>query len=85
MIPENSKPATVLFYSDIKRRIFPYSLTYRQQTYKIDHLGLHHTSRTGQTLFHIFSVSSGHLFFRLKLNTNNLLWTLEEVADGSSL
>jgi hypothetical protein len=43
---------------------------------------MHHTIREGRTLFHIFSVSSQDLFFRLKLDTDNLFWTLEEIADG---
>jgi hypothetical protein len=75
-------PVTVLFYSDSAHKVFPYSLTWRREPYKINHIGLHHTTRVGQTLFHVFSVTSGNLFFRLKLNTDNLFWTLEEVSDA---
>jgi hypothetical protein len=43
---------------------------------------LHHTFRSGRTLFHVFSVASKSLFFRLVLNTDTLFWRLEEISDG---
>ena len=76
------QPITVLFYSDSCHRVFPHSLVWRHQTHKITRVGLHHTTRIGQTLYHIFSVTAGQLFFRLKFNTDNLFWILEEVADA---
>lgn len=60
----------------------PISLTWQNRDHIITQQGLHHTTRTGRTLHHVFSVVSGDLFFRLNLNTDTLNWTLEEVSDG---
>lgn len=60
----------------------PISLTWYNRTYQIIQLGLHHTYRDGITRHHVFSVISQDLFFRLNLNTDNLIWTLEEISDG---
>lgn len=62
--------------------IMPQKIKWRNRVYVISQIGLHHQIRRGQTLFHIFSVSTGTLFLRLSLNTENLLWTLEEISDG---
>lgn len=54
------------------------------RNYKIDKIGLHHTYRQGRTLYHVFSATTGSLFFRLVLNTDNLSWRLEEIFDELS-
>ena len=51
-------------------------------TYPIVKVGLHHTFRQGRTLYHVFSVTSKTLLFRLVLNTETLNWRLEEISDG---
>lgn len=71
-----------LQFNHNNHQVFPYRLTFKGRTYTITKIGLHHTFRQGRTLFHIFSVVSQNFFFRLKLNTDNLFWTLEEVSDG---
>lgn len=48
----------------------------------IEKIGLHHTYRDGRTLYHVFSVSGKNLYFRLVLNTDNLFWMVEEIADN---
>ena len=60
----------------------PYLVKWRNRNYKITKLGLHHKYRHGNTLYHVFSVVSNNLFMRLVLNSDNLQWSLEEVADG---
>lgn len=59
----------------------PKWVKWKNRVYKIEKVGLHHTYRTGRTLFHIFSVVTSNLFMKLKLNTDNLLWTLEEIDE----
>ncbi|OGG25702.1 hypothetical protein A2960_05100 [Candidatus Gottesmanbacteria bacterium RIFCSPLOWO2_01_FULL_39_12b] len=71
-----------LVFNSQTKKIFPRHLAWRGKTYQIDKVGLHHFFRQGRTLFHVFSVLSGGLFFRLKLNTDNLHWTLEEIAEN---
>jgi hypothetical protein len=51
----------------------------------VEKLGLHHAYREGKTLYHIFSVTTATLFMRLKLDTDNLGWLLEEIEDKSSI
>lgn len=60
------------------------SVEYAGHEHKIEKLGLHHTYRAGRTLYHVFSVASHDLFFRLVLDTDNLLWKLTEVSDGEA-
>jgi len=60
----------------------PKYMIWKGRNYAINKIGLHHSQRVGRTLYHIFSVISGSLFLRLRLNTDNLLWNLEEISDG---
>lgn len=60
----------------------PIWIKWRNRIYKITKIGLHHTESQGDTLLHIFSVICGTIFMRIKLNTKNLVWTLEEVSDA---
>lgn len=71
-----------LVYDHIKRKVFPLLIKWDGKLYSIKKVGLHHTFREGKVLYHVFSVSSESLFFRLVLNTENLMWRLEEVSDG---
>lgn len=60
----------------------PKYLVWKGRNYIVDKVGLHHTFSKGKILYHIFSVVAGTVFFRLKLNSENLLWRLEEVSDA---
>ena len=71
----------IAHYNHHHHRFIPLQLTWEGRSYPIKSLGLHHTYRTGRTLHHVFSVASDSLFFRLNFNTDNLQWTLEEIAD----
>ena len=83
MIEKVSVPVSVsLTFDSTKRIVFPKWLVWNGRTYPILKVGLHHTFRQGRTLFHVFSVVSKTLFFRLVFNTDNLHWRLEEISDG---
>jgi hypothetical protein len=56
----------------------PLSMVWKNRDYRITKIGLHHDYFEGKTLVHIFSVLSDDLFFKLKLNTKNLQWKLED-------
>lgn len=76
-------PVRVIFTSNPKNnKAYPISIAYDGRDYKVTKIGLHHNFRLGRTLYHIFSVVCQDTFFRLSLNTDNLLWRLEEVSDG---
>lgn len=71
-----------LFFDCQRRQIRPEKIFWHNREYPIVKIGLHHYYRQGRTLFHVFSVASESLFFRLVLDTDSLFWTLEEVSDG---
>ncbi len=83
MIEKISTPVSVsLNFDHKKRRVYPKFLIWEGKIYSVEKIGLHHTYRVGRTLFHVFSVASKSLFFRLVLNTETLHWRLEEISDG---
>jgi hypothetical protein len=69
-------------FDSVKRRAVPRSVVWNGRLYGVSKVGLHHTYREGRTLYHVFSVTCGNLFFRLVFNTENLHWRLTEVFDG---
>ena len=78
-----STPVTVSFlYNHRTNSVSPQALLWEGRKYIISKIGLHHMVRRGRTLYHIFSVETANLFFRLVLDTDTLHWTVEEIADG---
>lgn len=83
MIQKISAPVSVqTIYDHRQRKVEPRQIFWDGRYFPVTKIGLHHTFREGRTLFHIFSVISQHLSFRLKLDTDTLFWTLEEISDG---
>ncbi len=83
MLQTLNEPITVTtVYNDKTRKVYPSNIIWKNKLFKITKIGLHYIYRTGDTLFHIFAVSSVELSFKLKLNTSNLFWTLEQISDG---
>ena len=60
----------------------PKKVLFEGNEHLIKKVGFHHCYRDGRTLYHVFSVASDSMFFRLVLNTETLGWMLEEIADG---
>ncbi|HEX8923388.1 MAG TPA: hypothetical protein VF828_01495 [Patescibacteria group bacterium] len=83
MIQKLSTPVSVVLNFDHRRRLAaPELVVWEGRDYPVVKVGFHHSFRQGRTLYHVFSVVSQSVFFRLVLNTDNLFWTLEEVSDG---
>ena len=83
MIERVLVPVSVnLSYYHKTRIVMPKALVWEGRTYYITRVGHHHKYKQGRTLYHVFSVDTDTLFFRLVLNTDTLGWTLEEIADG---
>lgn len=78
----NEKVSVVTIYDREKKSVLPWMIKWQGRRYTITKLGYHHTQRLGRVLHHIFSVTDSIMFFRLDLDTENLMWTLEEVSDG---
>lgn len=74
--------SATLVFDHTKRSVFPREVIWQGRAYSVVKVGLHHTYRTGRTLYHVFSVQTPGLFLRLVFNTDNLHWTLEEISDG---
>ncbi len=60
----------------------PQQLFWNNKVYPVTQIGLRHCLREGRKLFHIFSLVSHNLFFRLRFDTENLSWTIEQISDG---
>ncbi len=60
-------------------KLVPTVIFWRGREYRIEKIGLHFPLRQGRVLHHIFSVLAGGNFFRLNLDTESLVWVLEEV------
>ena len=85
MIQKLSAPVSVAAVFDHTKRAFvPKKVRWDGREYRIEKIGFHHTFREGRTLFHVFSVSAEAMFFRLVLDTETLLFRLEEIADGEA-
>lgn len=83
MLQDINAPVSVkIIYDDTKHLVMPYSLKWQNRVYSLTKLGLHYKYRQGNTLFHVFSVASDTLCFKLILDTSNLFWTLEQISDG---
>lgn len=83
MITKLNEPVSVGFNFDSEQsKVYPKWIVWNGRLYPVKKIGLHHTFRQGRALFHVFSVVSKNLFFRLILNTENLHWKVEQIADS---
>ena len=71
----------ITIYKRLGGKTAPYKIRWNGRSYIITKIGYHHKVREGHTLYHIFNVCTASLAFRLKHNTDNLAWILEEVSD----
>ena len=76
--------SVVSLYDHRRRRFTPKKLSWNGREYPLTREGFHHPVREGRRLYHIFSMSDGATSFRLKLDSETLIWTLEEISDGLS-
>lgn len=68
-----------LLSNHIKGIASPSSLYWHGRRYTLSQIGFHHTVREGRVLFHIFSMTDGTTFFKLKFDTETLVWKLLEI------
>ena len=62
--------------------IQPYLMFWKNRRIKIDSINLVHTSKEGNAVYYHFSVSAGGNFYRLRFDTKNLKWFLEQVEEN---
>jgi hypothetical protein len=80
----SEKVSIVSSYNQEKDSFAIYKMGWRKREYFIKKIAYHHKVREGRDLFHIFHVTDNNLDFRIRFNTENLEWILEEVSDGSA-
>lgn len=78
----NEKISVITLFDTIKGIVIPKKIRWQGRNYLIQKLTYHHKLQEGKYINHIFHVTDGNLDFRLRLNTENLHWILEEVTDG---
>lgn len=71
-----------LLSNHLKGKSYPWVIHWRGARHMITKVGLHHTLRSGRTLYHMFNVTDGNTFFKLRFDTETLGWKLLEVDDG---
>lgn len=80
MIERLNIPVSVLLWCDhTTRQVHIRCLRYDGRDYDIRRVSYRFTRRAGRTLLHIFSAVSDGANFKLALNTDSLVWTLEEI------
>ncbi len=71
-------------FNHCQNKIKPIQIQWNNRDFRVEEIGMHYQFLKGKKLYHVFSVSSKGMFFKLVLNTENLFWNLEEVSDGLS-
>ncbi len=64
-----------------KAEIIPYLFIWKNRRIKVDKINLVHTSKSGNTIFYHFSLSTGSNFYRICLDSQKLKWSLEAVEE----
>ena len=75
----NESVSVDLLSNSLQGKAYPWVVHWHGRRYSIRQIGLHYTERIGRTLFHVFSVSDGTTFFKLRFDTENLGWKLVEI------
>lgn len=74
-------PSIIAIFNGQTKKFLPWRIKWRGRIYTITTVGLHYSLYEGRVLYHFFTVADDNLFFRLKFNTENLQWILEEIDD----
>lgn len=79
----NERVSIITVYNREKGTVMPFKMRWQGREYVMKKLAYHHKIREGRTILHIFHVTDGTSDFKLRLNTETLIWTLEEIYAGS--
>ena len=76
--------SVVSYYSAKKKQTVPYRLNWQNKDYALGPVSYYHSYMEGQDKQHIFELvdKENTLWFRLRLDSGNLHWTLEAIHDG---
>lgn len=78
----NEQVAVIMTFDPYTKKVFPNKIKWQGRVYKIKQVGFHYPLRQGRKLLHCFGVvTDNNTSLKLRLDTDNLHWTLEEVID----
>lgn len=80
----NEKVSIVSSYDRQKGTVFPRKMRWQGRVYLFTKLPYYYKKREGRNIVHIFHMTDGSMDFKLRLDSENLHWTLEEVTDGNA-
>ncbi len=80
----NQEVSVVMYYSARQKQAVPYLLHWQSKDYSLGKVDYYHSFMEGQDRQHIYELvdKDETLWFRLRLNSSNLHWTLEAIHDG---
>jgi hypothetical protein len=76
----------VTYFSSKKRQFVPYRLSWQNKEYELGPVDYYHNYMEGRERQHIFELCDKQqtIWFRLRLDSLNLHWTLEAIHDGDA-
>jgi len=80
----NEEVSVVMYYSAKKKLAQPHLIQWKNKEYAVGKIGYYHNYMEGADKQHIYELidADNSLWFRLRLDTGNLHWTLESIHDG---
>lgn len=78
----NEKVKVLSCFDPATGTVTPEKFRWQDRLYRVKEVGMRHPERHGRIMHHIFSVSDGATFFRLRHDPTTLHWTLEAFSDG---
>lgn len=76
--------SVMLAFNHETRSIMPRKLGWHGREYHVTKVGYHYKVKSGNTLYHIFTVCTENTVFKLALNTDTLHWQLQQIYDEST-
>lgn len=76
--------SVVMYYSASLHQAVPFRLHWQGRDYRLSAVDYHHSYMEGRERQHIYELVNQEqtLWFRLRLDSSNLHWTLEAIHDG---
>ena len=80
----NEEVSVVMYYSANLKQAVPYLMHWQNKDYKLSAVDYYHSYMEGRDRQHIYELVDKEetLWFRLRLDSSNLHWTLEAIHDG---
>lgn len=63
----------------LTKTAYPWMIHWHGRRYHITKVGLHYIEHDGRTLIHVYSVTDGTSYFKLRFDTETLGWKLVEI------